>query len=71
MLPTGWQETLHECLVYGMLFKAVAKDAETLDAIEMRISYKPLLEVVSQWAERKHHEYRREFERMGGKIHVK
>lgn len=64
-----WREILRECIVYGMLFKAVAKDAGSLDQFELKLTYRPILEAISVWAERKHHDFRRQFGRMGGKIH--
>ncbi|UED70712.1 hypothetical protein [Brevibacillus sp. HD3.3A] len=64
-----WRNALHEMILYGMLFKAVARDADSLDLIELKLSYRPILDAVSQWAERKHHEYRRQFTRSGGKLH--
>lgn len=53
-----WREILRECIVYGMLFKAVARDASTLDPIELKMSYRPILDGISVWAERKHHDFR-------------
>lgn len=64
-----WREILRECIVYGMLFKAVARDASTLDPIELKMSYRPILDAISIWAERKHHDFRHQFGRLGGKIH--
>ncbi|MGW9128132.1 hypothetical protein ACWGPW_24475 [Paenibacillus chitinolyticus] len=63
-----WRETLHELIIYGMLFKAVALDAKTINQSELKLSYEPILESVSAAAERKHHQYRQQFGRMGGKI---
>ncbi|MDX5091619.1 hypothetical protein SD939_10415 [Lactobacillus crispatus] len=70
MVIDQWREILREYVVYGILFKAIAKDADTLNQIELKMSYRPMMDVVSVWAERKHHEYRREFSRLGGKIHL-
>lgn len=64
-----WREILTESIVYGMLFKAVAKDADSMDPLELKLSYRPLMDAVSRWAERKHHEFRRQFGRLGGKVH--
>lgn len=65
-----WREILTETIIYGLLFKAVARDASNIDLIELKMSYRPILDAVSLWAERKHHEYRHQFGRLGGKIHV-
>lgn len=65
-----WREILREVIVFGMLFKAVAHDASTLDqTAELKLSYRSILDLISSWAERKHHEYRQQFAKMGGKIH--
>ncbi|WP_409174777.1 hypothetical protein [Brevibacillus fortis] len=53
-----------------MLFKAIALDAESLNQDQLKMSYRPMLDTVSMWAERKHHEYRSQFGRVGGEIHV-
>ncbi|MBG9564899.1 hypothetical protein [Brevibacillus agri] len=63
-----WREILRECIVYGLLFKAVARDANTLDMVELKMTYRPILDAISVWAERRHHDYRRQFGRIGGKI---
>ncbi|MED1801760.1 hypothetical protein [Brevibacillus porteri] len=68
--PDKWREILHETILYGMLFKAIAFDAESLNQDQLKMSYRPMFDTVSMWAERKHHEYRSQFGRMGGKIHV-
>ncbi|MGG3887358.1 hypothetical protein [Brevibacillus panacihumi] len=65
-----WREILTEFIVYGLLFKAVARDAASMDLVELKLSYRPVLDAISLWAERKHHDYRRQFGRLGGKIHV-
>lgn len=67
-----WREILLECIVHGMLFKALAHDAELVgqDQIPFKMSYRSLLEEASIWAERKHHEYRRMFTRLGGTIRI-
>lgn len=57
-------------ILYGMLFKAIAFDAENLNQDQLKMSYRPMFDTVSMWAERKHHEYRSQFGRLGGKIHV-
>ncbi|NTU28832.1 hypothetical protein HPY27_01480 [Brevibacillus sp. HB1.1] len=33
------------------------------------MSYRPMMDTISMWAERQHHEYRSQFGRIGGKIH--
>lgn len=70
MEAAQWREILRETIVYGMLFKAVSRDADSIDQINLKMSYRPFLDAISIWAERKHHEYRRQFARIGGKIHV-
>lgn len=64
-----WREKLHETIVYGMLFKAIARDSQNLNQDQLKMSYRPMLDSISMWAERKHHEYRSQFGRLGGKIH--
>lgn len=66
----NWREVLRESIVYGLLFKAVAIDAASIDQMDLKMSYRPVLDGLSLWAERKHHEYRRQFGQLGGKIHV-
>ncbi|MGG4495587.1 hypothetical protein [Brevibacillus reuszeri] len=55
-------------IMYGMLFKAVDLDAKTVNQSELKLLYGPILESVSAAAERKHHQYRQQFGRMGGKV---
>lgn len=68
--PDQWRDILHETILYGMLFKAIALDAKSLNQDQLKMSYRPMRDTVSMWAERKHHEYRSQFGRMGGKIHI-
>ncbi|GEC93823.1 hypothetical protein [Brevibacillus brevis] len=68
--PDQWREILHETILYVMLFKAIALDAESLNQDQLKMSYRPMLDTVSMWAERKHQEYRSQFGQLGGKIHV-
>lgn len=70
MQSEEWREILHETIIYGLLFKSVARDANSMDLIDLKLSYRPILDAISLWAERKHHDYRRQFARLGGKIHV-
>ncbi|MED1953576.1 hypothetical protein [Brevibacillus centrosporus] len=70
MQNNEWPEILTESIVYGLLFKAVARDADSIDFFELKMSYRPILDAISTWSERKHHEYRRKFAQLGGKIHV-
>lgn len=56
-------------ILYGLLFKAVAHDANVLEQSDIKLSYRKTLDDISQWAERIHHEYRRQFARLGGKVH--
>lgn len=65
-----WREVLHETILYGMLFKAIALDAEILNQNLLKMSYRPMMDSISMWAERQHHKYRNQFVRLGGKIHV-
>lgn len=65
-----WREILNETIIYGLLFKAIARDTASMDLVELKLSYRPILEAISVWAERKHHVYRRQFEQLGGKIRV-
>ncbi|MFF0828733.1 hypothetical protein ACFYU8_17985 [Brevibacillus sp. NPDC003359] len=69
MMQSEWREILHETILYELLFKAVAKDMEKLKQANFKMSYCKTLDAISRWAERKHHEYRSNFGRMGGKIH--
>ncbi|MGK5506721.1 hypothetical protein [Brevibacillus formosus] len=68
--PDQWREILHETILYGMLFKALALDAQSQNQDQLKLSYRPMFDTVSMWAERKHHEYRRQFGRLGGKINI-
>lgn len=63
-----WRQTLHEMIIFGMLFKAAALDAKVIHHNELKLSYVTILESVSAAAERKHHQYRQQFSRMGGKV---
>lgn len=69
MQPDQWREILHEAILYGLLFKALALDAQNLNQNQLKLSYRPMLDSISMWTERKHHEYRSQFGRLGGKIH--
>ncbi|GED61531.1 hypothetical protein ABER61_28790 [Brevibacillus formosus] len=53
-----WREILHETILYGLLFKALALDAKRLNQHQLKMSYRPVLDTISMWAERKHHGYR-------------
>ncbi|TQK75003.1 hypothetical protein FB479_101615 [Brevibacillus sp. AG162] len=68
--PDQWREILHESILYGLLFKALAMDAQKLNQDQLKMSYRPVLDTISMWAERKHYEYRSQFGELGGKIHV-
>ncbi|MFE1630405.1 hypothetical protein ACFLFF_27070 [Brevibacillus reuszeri] len=63
-----WREVLHEMIIFGLLFKAAALDSKAINHNGLKLSYVPILESVSTAAERKHHEYRQQFVRMGGKL---
>jgi hypothetical protein len=65
---TAWRDVLHECVVYGLLFKALMVDADLLSEASTKLHYKPLLEKLSIKAEREHHRYRRELHRIGCKV---
>lgn len=64
-----WREILQDYIIYGMLFKALAHDASVKTEFPFKLSYNSFFSTASVWAERKHHEYRRKFTRLGGKVH--
>ncbi|ASJ54381.1 hypothetical protein BP422_12935 [Brevibacillus formosus] len=68
--PDQWREILHKSILYGLLFKALALDAQKLNQDQLKMSYRPVLDTISMWAERKYHEYRSQFGKLGGKIHA-
>ncbi|WP_188069713.1 hypothetical protein [Brevibacillus brevis] len=43
--PDQWREILHETILFGMLFKAIALDAENLNQDQLKMSYRPMLSV--------------------------
>lgn len=53
--PDQWREILHESILNGLLFKALALDAQKLNQDQLKMSYRPVLDTISMWAERKHH----------------
>ncbi|MGE5702340.1 MAG: hypothetical protein ACM32O_07415 [Clostridia bacterium] len=62
------RELLRECILYGIFFKAVASDVELFRSIASRISYLPLLEDVSAWAERVHYRLKRQLHQLGVEV---
>ncbi|MDT3416192.1 hypothetical protein QO009_002060 [Brevibacillus aydinogluensis] len=63
-----WRNVLHEYIVYGLLFKALAFDASILEQTTTKLRYNPILEKLSIMAEREHHRYRRELNKLGCKV---
>lgn len=61
----NWRRTLQECVVAGVLFKAVMADLRLLETQPSKLSYRVLLEELSRWAERRHHELRRRLREQG------
>ncbi|WP_035295110.1 hypothetical protein [Brevibacillus thermoruber] len=68
MQDGAWRDVLHEYIVYGLLFKALMVDAGLLEQASTKLRYKALLEKLSIMAEREHHRYRRELNRLGCKV---
>ncbi|UFJ42008.1 hypothetical protein LOK74_05785 [Brevibacillus humidisoli] len=65
MQPDGWRETLQECVIFGVLFKAVMVDLTVLQARALKLSYQAPLEELSHWAERRHYQLRRRLREQG------
>jgi len=53
------QELVRECVLFGLLFRAAMADREMLARIPLKLSYQLVLEELSHWAERRHHQLRR------------
>ncbi|MET3288300.1 UNVERIFIED_CONTAM: hypothetical protein ABID98_000870 [Brevibacillus sp. OAP136] len=62
------RDLLLECVLYGIFFKAVAVDLATLRPLSLKLSYLPVLEEMSIWAERLHHQLKRQLLRQGVEI---
>ncbi|WP_068791682.1 hypothetical protein [Brevibacillus laterosporus] len=58
-VPPEWQEHVRESILFGLLFKVAMVDQQTLRQIPLSLSYIHLLEHLSRWAERRHHDLRR------------
>ncbi|WP_346773936.1 hypothetical protein [Brevibacillus sp. SYP-B805] len=51
-------ELLRECILYGILFKAIMKDAGEMEQQVLKMSYHRVLEGLSRRAEREHYRLR-------------
>lgn len=58
-VPEEWQDHVRECILYDLLFKAAMVDYQALYGLPLFLSYHSLLESLSCFAERRHHELRR------------
>ena len=58
-VPEEWQDHVRECILYDLLFKAAMVDHQALYGLSLSLSYHSLLESLSRFAERRHHELRR------------
>jgi len=56
---------MRECILCGLLFKAVLHDEAMIGQLPLKLSYKEMLEAVSRWAERRHHRLKRELRQQG------
>ena len=65
MRADNWRETLRDCVVLEVLCKAVLADLRELTDRPLNLSYRVLLEELSRWAERRHHELRRRLREQG------
>ncbi|MBO8162347.1 MAG: hypothetical protein H0Z34_01350 [Brevibacillus sp.] len=63
--PESWQKTLQECVVFGVLFKALMADLSALKKLPLKLSYHLLFEELSRWAEQRHHQLRRRLREQG------
>lgn len=62
------RDMLRECVLYGIFFKAVAVDLALLRPVPLKLSYQPVLEEMSIWAEKLHHQLKRQLHRQGVEI---
>ncbi|MGN7469911.1 hypothetical protein [Brevibacillus sp. SAFN-007a] len=59
------QELVRQCILFGILFRAVMADAGQLGAVPLKLSYQSVFLALSRWAERKHHQLRRHLRQLG------
>lgn len=62
------QELVRECVLFGLLFRAAMIDVDALRHVPLKLSYHMLLEELSRWAERRHHQLRRTLQQQGGRL---
>jgi hypothetical protein len=62
------QELVRECVLYGLLFRAAMVDGSTLRRVPLKLSYHWLLEELSRWAEKRHHQLRRKLRQRGCRL---
>lgn len=68
MIDDSWRNTLQECIVYDMLFKALMADKEKISETDLKLRYGPTFEKLSLIAEKQHHYFRRELDKMGCRV---
>nr|WP_239565235.1 hypothetical protein [Brevibacillus fulvus] len=51
--------------MFGLLFKAAMADQQRFGALPLKLSYQLVLEELSRWAERRHHQLKRTLKQMG------
>ncbi len=64
-VPEGWQDLLRECVLFGILFKAVLVDLQRMQALPLKLSYHALLGEMSRQAERYHHRMKQRLQQHG------
>jgi hypothetical protein len=64
----GEQELVRECVLYGLLFRAAMVDGEAIRRVPLKLSYHWLLEELSRWAEKRHHQLRRKLRQQGCRL---
>jgi hypothetical protein len=62
------QELVRECVLFGLLFRAAMVDLAALARVPLKLSYQQLLEELSRWAERRHHQLRRALGQRGCRL---
>lgn len=65
---SDWQELLRECVLFGLLFKAVLSDSALLEGALLKLSYQPVLDELSRWAERQHYLMKRKLQEQGCRL---
>jgi hypothetical protein len=65
---SDWQELLRECVLFGLLFRAVMNDMALIDSAVLKLSYQPVLDELSRWAERQHHRMKRQLQEQGCRV---